>query len=270
MKSIKRFILGFSMLILTASNSFSGILVEDLPASMQRAISYGETVLQYTKEAEDWLLTIEHYQKQIDAYRKQFEALTEGKRYIEIFNQLLILGEEMEKIRSLSANISGILNNQELGISDKSAKIREQFDTYNTCEVYANKAIEGDEQKVRKAENAQKACTLLFNVDYMDITGLQELSNQIKIAEELLQKIKAEAQNTTNIKSAQDLANFISIIQEDIKNKKDELKTFSDNMKTVKSMAKNLIAQFKALSSDTSTNLGEYKKSAGTTDNNEW
>ncbi|MDR1554808.1 MAG: hypothetical protein LBS39_02130 [Campylobacteraceae bacterium] len=81
MKSIKYFMFVLGILVVALSNSYgTGIPVADGSNSMQNMQVITNAAQQYTKEAEDWLITIDHYQKQINAYAEQFKNYEHYKK----------------------------------------------------------------------------------------------------------------------------------------------------------------------------------------------
>ncbi|MDR2341610.1 MAG: type IV secretion system protein [Campylobacteraceae bacterium] len=254
MRIIRHIFLSLSILFLSSNNSNAiGISVTDSGAIVTQWKGVLQQSKEYIQEAQRWVQTYQFYENQIKLFRDQFKALSDSDKFIVILNQLGMLANEMEHVGKLFSNIDDIMDNPELAMGNKSKAIRDQFSAYNSCAAYQNRTAEEDK--------AQKACTLLFNAEYMDITGTLELKKEIektaKNVNELI-KLSYSIKDSGSVKTSQDLANMLSALEIDLQSKKDQLDSFTKNVQSMKAMAKNTIEQFKALASDTSVDLGTY------------
>ncbi|MDR1007481.1 MAG: type IV secretion system protein [Campylobacteraceae bacterium] len=264
MKTVKHFMA--ALLILIATSSSAQVAVTDPGLTMLSAGEIYDTAQQWIKEAEHWAETYKHYEAQIKEYQKQYKSITgTDGRYLAILNQLFLAINEMEHVDKLFEDIVAIVNDPELSMNNVSQAIRNELNAYNSCVVYeSDKAV--TEEAKQAIEKTVKACTLMFNAEYMDVTGAQELLKQIqetesklKAAIDVLNDIK-EKTDENSIKSAQDLANLISALQTRLQSQKDKLEAFRNSVQSLKTMAKNTIEQFRLLASKESAGLQNYGK----------
>ncbi|MDR3178382.1 MAG: type IV secretion system protein [Campylobacteraceae bacterium] len=257
MKFLKSIILGFSILVFAPSVSYAqggGILVSDLTSNYQQFMSGIKNAQEYVREAQRWIGTINHYKAQAENFKKQIDKLSESDKFIAIFNQAVALLGELEHIGKLFGNISAIVSGNG-SLHAKAVDIRKQFDTYDSCSAYGGKTV-GE-------ENAIKACTLLFNAEYMDITGVMDLKEKLEAAGKTLRELVSKSNalgNATSAKSSQDLSNMLIALQLELQTKKDQLESFNLQMKALKEIAKNTLAQFKVQTSKSVAGLEEYGK----------
>lgn len=265
MKAIKCFILSIGILVLlpnSASAQFATIDTAAIATSMKQIMADGKA---YAQEAERWGATLNRYKEQLGEWQKQYKSLTGSGKYLEILNQVLLGINEMEHVNKLFDNIVDVINDPELSINNASKAIREQFDTYNSCAIYEKNQASTEETQ-QALEKTKKACTLMFNAEYMDVTGMQDLLEQIKETEKRLNEARQafnaikDSLDENNIKSAQDLANLISMLQTNLQSQKDKLEAFRDSVKSLKTMAQNTIEQIKLLASKESAGLQNYGK----------
>jgi hypothetical protein len=272
MKSIKCFILGCSMLVMSASN-VSAFTVVDPTNLLPNVQTFIGQVNEYLETASRWEMQIQEYVKQYEKLSQQYNALTGSKDSMTRLTNAFGMLKEIKSALALFNNTISSITNPNATLSEDAKKTQSELQAYNACEAYGGNKTNGKEEEINKVK---KACTLLANIDYLDMTGTQELMSAITQAENALKEIQKELNNLNqggsdenSLKTAQDLQNLISLVQSELQVRKDQLESFRGSLISLKSAAKQTMDQFRILASKTSAGLPSYGSNSDKDDDEE-
>lgn len=207
--------IGFALLVCLLPLKAFALIVHDPETCTQAIKQLSQTASHYGKEIEHWQQQINYFKRQNDLLENQLSSMTGVRELGDLEGELLSLRRELKGIEKHRETLNALLRSDRAEDRGYADEILGKYKMFNICKEKGNQELD----HICKEQILNKAGT---------IEAGEEIKRQTELKIIETSRIAQKVKNTKDIKESQDLANAIALKDLEIKQLKNQWDSFVD------------------------------------------